>query len=400
MMVFLDVVYNHFGPEGNFLGRYAPSFFTDANTPWGSAIDYRVPEVRAFAIQNAVYWLRHYRFDGLRLDAVNSIVEPGEISILHDISVAVGKLAQESGRHIHLVIENSDNRASLLDAEQDPPKGKYRGQWNDDYHHAWHVLLTREEHGYYGDYQRSPLGDLARALGSGYVYQGEVSPFWGKKRGEPGGHLSPTCFINFLQNHDQVGNRPFAERLDSLAEGDAINAALAITLLSPMIPMLFMGEEWGAKEPFPFFCDFKGELADAVRKGRRAEYEWAYRKYGEEVPDPLDPATFRSALLNWNERDSAPGRKRLALVRELLSTRKREIAPRLPRASFSEAMAEQNGLVRASWRLGDGARLMLTANLSAREIACNSERATGTPIWGGEIGDRLRPWSVFWRIGG
>ena len=172
LMVFLDVVYNHFGPEGNYLGRYAPGFFTEAQTPWGSAIDYRVAEVRAFAIENALYWLRDYRFDGLRLDAVHSIAELGETSMLHDLSVGVGQLAAETGRHIHLVLENDDNAASLLDADEYPPHGKYRAQWNDDYHHAWHVLLTAESHGYYRDYQRSPRRDIARALGSGFVYQG------------------------------------------------------------------------------------------------------------------------------------------------------------------------------------------------------------------------------------
>ena len=215
LMVFLDVVYNHFGPEGNYLGRYAPNFFTEAQTPWGSVIDYRVPQVRAFAIENALYWLREYRFDGLRLDAVNTIFEPGEISILQDLSVAVGDLAAATRRHIHLVLENGDNRASLLDSAQDPPRGKYRAQWNDDYHHAWHVLLTGETQGYYGDYTKSPMQDLARALGSGFVYQGEASAFrGGQLRGEPSGRLAPTAFVNFLQNHDQIGNRALGDRLE------------------------------------------------------------------------------------------------------------------------------------------------------------------------------------------
>jgi maltooligosyltrehalose trehalohydrolase len=323
LMVFLDVVYNHFGPEGNFLGRYAPSFFTDAHTPWGSAIDYRVPQVRAFAIENALAWLRDYRFDGLRLDAVNHILdEPGEISMLHDLSIAAGRLAEETGRHIHLVLENGDNRASLLDAVQDPPRGKYRAQWNDDYHHAWHVLLTGEDQGYYVDSQRSPRGDLARALASGFVYQGEAAAFWGSRlRGEPSGALAPTAFVNFLQNHDQIGNRAFGDRLESLAKSECIEAALAITLLAPALPMLFMGEEWGSKVPFPFFCDFHGGLADAVRKGRREEYAWAYARYGDEVPDPLDPATFQSAVLDWEQRHADAGEKRLALVRGLLGIR-------------------------------------------------------------------------------
>ncbi|HET9584202.1 MAG TPA: malto-oligosyltrehalose trehalohydrolase, partial [Bradyrhizobium sp.] len=226
LMVMLDVVYNHFGPEGNYLGRYAPEFFTEAQTPWGSAIDYRVSEVRAFAIENALHWLRDYRFDGLRLDAVNSIVEPGGLSLLHDLSAAAGRLAAETGRHIHLVLENGDNRASILDAAQDPPQGKYRAQWNDDYHHAWRVLMTGESQGYYCDYQGSPMSDIARSLSSGFVYQGEVSAFRGGKRGEPSGHLAPSAFINFLQNHDQIGNRALGDRLEGIADARAIEAAL------------------------------------------------------------------------------------------------------------------------------------------------------------------------------
>jgi len=403
LMVMLDVVYNHFGPEGNYLGRYAPQFFTEAQTPWGSSIDYRVPEVRAFAIENALHWLRDYRFDGLRLDAVNTIVETGDVPILHDLSLAVGSLVTETGRHIHLVLENSDNRASLLDATQDPPRGKYRGQWNDDYHHVWHVLLTGEAQGYYGDYQRSPHRHLARALASGFVYQGEISAFWdGKHRGEPSGELSPTTFVNFLQNHDQIGNRALGDRLERIADPKAIEAALAITLIAPMTPMLFMGEEWGSKVPFPFFCDFKGDLADAVRKGRLSEYAWAFAKYGDAIPDPLDEATLGSAVLDWDARDIEPGRKRLKLVQSLLATRRREIVPRLARASFGGAHAMDDGLLTAHWRMGDGTRLRLLANLSDRELSLVSAETAGTPIWGSELKEGVPPfppWAVSWRIG-
>jgi maltooligosyltrehalose trehalohydrolase len=334
----------------------------------------------------------------VRLDAVNTIVEAGEIPILHDLSAAVGSLAAETGRHINLVLENSDNRASLLDAAQDPPRGKYRGQWNDDYHHAWHVLLTREAQGYYGDYQDSPGDRLARALASGFVYQGEVSAFWGgKRRGEPSGKLSPTCFINFHQNHDQIGNRPLGDRLESIADPTAIEAALAVTLLAPMIPMLFMGEEWGSKAPFPFFCDFQGDLANAVRNGRRKEYAWAYAKYGGEIPDPLDKSTMQSAVLEWAEREQEPGRKRLALVRELLAIRQREIVPRLPGASFGKARMASNRLLTAQWRMGDGKVLSLAANLSNDDIADEPE-AEGTLIWGSELNE-MPAWSVRWHIG-
>ena len=367
LMVLLDVVYNHFGPEGNYLGQYAPEFFSDAQTPWGSAIDYRVPQVRAFAIDNAVHWLRDYRFDGLRLDAVHAIAELGEISMLHDLSRAAGDLAARTGRHIHLVLENDDNRSSLLDAERDPPQGDYRAQWNDDYHHAWHVLLTNEHHGYYADYFPSPLPHIVRTLASGFAYQGEASGHrGGALRGEPSGELSPTTFINFLQNHDQIGNRALGDRLESIAGPKAIEAGLAITLLAPMVPMLFMGEEWGSKTPFPFFCDFKGDLADAVRAGRRREFAGAYAKYGDEIPDPLAQSTFRSAIPDWAARDSIAGHDRLKLVRELLAIRRLEIAPRLAGARFGGASVQDDGLLRADWRMGDGATLRLLANLSDR----------------------------------
>jgi len=398
LMVFLDVVYNHFGPEGNYLGRYAPGFFTEAQTPWGSAIDYRVPQVRAFAIENALYWLDQYRFDGLRLDAVHAIPEQGDIPMLHELSRAVGVLAAATGRHIHLVLENDDNAASLLDAEEYPPRGKYRAQWNDDYHHAWHVLLTGETHGYYGDYQRSPLRDVARALGAGFVYQGEASAHrGGQLRGQPSADLAPTAFVNFLQNHDQIGNRALGDRLEGHVDNQAIEAAQAITLLAPMIPMLFMGEEWGSKAPFPFFCDFHGDLAQAVRRGRQREFAGAYAKYGDEVPDPLEPSTFQSAKLDWDARNQPAGKKRLALVRDLLAARRTHIVPRLAGARFGAANAADNGLLTANWRMGDGVKLQLVANLSAGEVV-HPRETKGTAIWGGAIGDRLPPWSVFWRL--
>ncbi len=267
------------------------------------------------------------------------------------------------------MLENDDNSAHLLDPSEGPPRGKYRAQWNDDYHHAWHVLLTGEDHGYYRDYGRAPLDDIARALGSGFVYQGEASAHRdGQPRGEPSGKLAPTAFVNFLQNHDQIGNRALGDRLEAIADPRAIEAALAITLLAPTIPMLFMGEEWGSKAPFPFFCDFHGDLAKAVREGRRREFAGAYAKYGDEIPDPLAASTAQSAVLDWSSADQSPGRERLALVRKLLSVRQREIIPRLGGAAFGGAKATENGLLSATWRMGDGATLALTANLSNHDI--------------------------------
>jgi malto-oligosyltrehalose trehalohydrolase len=400
LMVFLDVVYNHFGPEGNYLGRYAPGFFAPAATPWGQAIDYRVPQVRAFAIENALHWLDRYRFDGLRLDAVHAITERGEPSVLAEMSRAVGAFAAETGRQIHLMLENDDNAAQLLDPRAAPPAERFRAQWNDDYHHAWHVLLTGESHGYYRDHAQALPARIARMLGSGFDYQGERSDHrGGRERGEPSAALPPTAFVDFLQNHDQIGNRALGERIEVLADAAPLRAALAVTLLAPMPPLMFMGEEWGARTPFPFFCDFHGGLAEAVRKGRRAEFEEAYARLGDAVPDPLDERTFASAKLDWQERDSERGRERLGLVRELLAVRRRKVTPLLAQIAFDpDATRAEGALVRAAWMHPDG-RLMLLANLSDAPARRPDDWRAGAPIWGGEAGDTLPPWSVFWSIG-
>jgi len=399
LMVFLDVVYNHFGPEGNYLGRIAPTFFSDAHTPWGGAIDYRVPEVRAFAIENALHWLRDYRFDGLRLDAVHAIVTPGEPSLLSDLSRAVGALAREARRHIHLVLENDDNRSSLLAPDEDPPAGRYRAQWNDDYHHAWHVLLTGESQGYYSDY-RDMERHIVRTLAEGFAYQGEPSPHRdNKSRGEPSGGLPRAAFVNFIQNHDQIGNRPLGERLSTLAKSAALEAALSILLLQPSPPLLFMGEEWGATESFPFFCDFKGELADAVRQGRKREFAEAYAKYGDEIPDPLARTTRDAAVLDWKAIEQPAHAGRLTLTRELLGVRRKSIVPLLPKMKGKGEATFQAGLLRARWPANDKA-LMLMANLSDATSARPEPLNWGDPIWGGPPPRELPPWSVYAAIGG
>ena len=248
MMVFLDVVYNHFGPDGNYLPLYAKSFFrTDVETPWGAAIDFRVPQVRQFYEQNARYWLFEIGFDGLRFDAVHAIVDEGWLTSLAAI------LRQEAGdRQIHLVLENEDNIASHLRPRH--ASKQFDAQWNDDIHHALHVLLTGETGGYYQDFAEQPAALLARGLSEGFIYQGDKSANrHGKSRGEPSGDLPPTAFVAFLQNHDQIGNRAFGERLTLLAEPQALRAAIALLLLMPQVPMLFMGEEIGSRAPFLLF---------------------------------------------------------------------------------------------------------------------------------------------------
>jgi maltooligosyltrehalose trehalohydrolase len=399
LMVLLDVVYNHFGPEGNYLGQYAPQFFTSHHTtPWGAAIDYRVPEVRDFAVENAVYWLKTFRFDGLRLDAVHAIAEPGEPSILVALSQAAGALAESSDRYIHLVLESDDNRASLFDPVRPVPEGQYRAQWNDDYHHAWHVLLTGEAHGYYCDYVHSTKAMIARCLADGFIYQGQPSKHRkGTRRGEPSGHLPPTAFVNFLQNHDQIGNRACGDRLASMVDPAALDAALTILLLAPMTPLMFMGDEWGSTQPFPFFCDFTGDLADAVRNGRRREFAEAYADPTIEVPDPLAEETFRSAVLDWSKREQGEHRRRLELVQRLLHTRRDVIMPRI---AVAGASADFSGdLLRGAWQFDDGNRLYLLGNISEREYPRPLDLPKANSIWGGDPPAQLPPWSVYWAIG-
>ncbi len=359
IMMFLDVVYNHFGPDGNYLGSYAPQLFRDdLKTPWGPAIDFRLPEVRRFFTENAIYWLMEYRFDGLRFDAVHAI---SESDWLDEMAHAV-RQAAEPGRHVHLVLENEANRASHL-------RGDFDAQWNDDIHHVLHVLLTGEQGGYYEDFARYTTAKLARALSEGFVYQGESSLHReGGERGTPSGDLPPYSFVSFLQNHDQIGNRAFGERLTTLADPRALEAAIALQLLAPQIPLIFMGEETASETPFLFFTDHHGELADAVREGRRREFakfpDFADPARREEIPDPNDVATFEGSVPRpSNERGNA----RADLYHRLLRVRSAEIVPRLAGSHSAGAYAAGPAAVVARWRLGDDTLLTLACNLGSQE---------------------------------
>lgn len=368
LMVFIDVVYNHFGPDGNYLHRYAKHFFRhDQQTPWGDAIDFRRREVRDFFIDNALMWLMEYRFDGLRMDAVHAIPDR---SFLTELAERVHAEA-EPGRHVHLVLENEDNRSSLL------TQG-FTAQWNDDGHNVLHALLTDERQGYYADYHQDATTKLVRFLGEGFIYQGHQNRR-GESRGEPSGHLSPTSFVLFLQNHDQTGNRAFGDRLVSLTDPDALKAATAVLLLSPMIPLLFMGEEWGAREPFLFFTSHHGELADAVREGRRGEFaefsEFADEHTRERIPDPNAVETFEASKPDFNKRDQPEHAEWLALYRQLLEIRHREIVPRLEGARFLGAQALGTAAALARWRLGEGSELRLELNLSDSDVAVSPANA-------------------------
>ncbi|WP_155888802.1 malto-oligosyltrehalose trehalohydrolase [Inquilinus limosus] len=364
LMMLLDVVYNHFGPAGNFLPLYASSFFDPARpTPWGPAIDFRRPEVRAFFRHNALYWLEEFRFDGLRLDAVHAIQDGSRPDILTEIADALR--AAFPDRHVHLVLENDLNEARRL-AGTPGPQGRYDAQWNDDFHHAAHVALTGEDDGYYADYADAPVPRLGRALSEGFVYQGDWSERRKATRGEPCSHLPPTAFVNFLQNHDQIGNRALGDRLTALAEPAAVEAMAAVLLLAPQIPLLFMGEEWGSRQPFPFFCDFEGELADAVRRGRREEFAQfaGFADAAETLPDALDPATFEAAVLQPEESDPLAAR-RLGLMRRLLEIRHRAVVPLLAARRVGPGIDRSRGrMLDVAWMLNGGGWLRIVAHLA------------------------------------
>jgi maltooligosyltrehalose trehalohydrolase len=368
LMIFLDVVYNHFGPDGNYLHTYAPDFFhPERHTPWGMAIAYHKSPVRAFFVENALYWIEEYRFDGLRLDAIDEIRDDSKPSLVEEIAATVCK--QIKDRHVHLTTEDDRNIIALLERSNGAPT-LYSGEWNDDFHHAAHVIATRESDGYYRDYTADPVAKLARALADGYIYQGEPSAFRdGASRGEPSAGLPPTAFINFLQNHDQIGNRALGDRLARLATPESVEALTAILLLSPHIPLLFMGEEWGESRPFYFFTDFHGELGRQVRDGRRNEFrKWqsfADLKNRERIPDPNALSTFKASMIDWDERARSPHNERLDLVKSLLDIRRREIVPRLAgvRGNAGEVLIAEDTGFAVSWRLGGGTDLLLITNL-------------------------------------
>ena len=357
IMVFLDVVYNHFGPVGNGLPSYAPDYFRDdVTTPWGPAIDFRSAPVRAYFAENALYWLKEYRFDGLRFDAVHAIVD--KEAWLGDLAVWL-RNALPPGRFVHLVLENDDNTASLL-------RHGYDAQWNDDAHHVVHHLLTGEAHGYYAAYAQRPTDKLARALAQGFIYQGEPSPVHdGRPRGEPSSMLAPTSFIFFLQNHDQVGNRAHGERLAVLCRErpEALRAAVALQLLCPAIPLLFMGEEQGAETPFLYFTSFADAgFAAAVAEGRRAEFAAFHEEGVQAIPDPNAESSWNASRLPSAEGDAARGW--LDFYRELLMLRRRHVVPGLKGCACESVRVAAEGCVIALWALGDGRRLVIYCNVS------------------------------------
>jgi len=411
IMVLLDVVYNHFGPEGNYLNAYAPQFFTDRHrTPWGKAINFDGPESRAvrdFFIHNALYWITEYHFDGLRLDAVHAIMDDSTPHILTELAAAV-RGSVEADRYVHLILENELNQAHYLKRTEQCKVQSYDAQWNDDIHHALHVVVTGEKDGYYSDYSDRPVERLGRCLTEGFDYQGGISLYRnGHTRGEPSTGLPPTAFVSFLQNHDQVGNRAFGERITTIANCQAVRAAVAIVLLAPSPPLLFMGEEFGVESPFLFFCDFEPSLAPAVAAGRRNEFA-RFARFNdpgarEGIPDPNAATTFKASKLDWHDLTRLRHQEWLSLYRKLLKLRSEHIVPLLqagcPRANYK--VHGDSGLT-SHWEFPDRSQITLLANLGASavsgatlpigEMIYASEEVTDSALRQG----RLPAWSVAW----
>jgi malto-oligosyltrehalose trehalohydrolase len=407
LMLLLDVVYNHFGPDGAYAHIITPEMFADRHrTSWGAAINMDGPgsdTVRELFVQNALYWLEEFNVDGLRLDAAHAIQDDGPRHFLKELAERARAAAPD--RCVHLMLENEENAAHWLrrqDGEQVPRW--YTAQWNDDAHHVLHVAASGDSRGYYADY----LGDtakLGRALTEGFAFQGELMPYRGRARGEPSKSLPPTAFVSFIQNHDQIGNRPFGDRLISMASVQAMRAIAAVYLLSPQIPMLFMGEEWGTARPFPFFCDFGLDLAAAVRRGRSEEFarfpDFQDPELRDRIPDPSAEETFAAAKLVWDEVLTAPHAGWLDWYTRVLAVRHAEIMPLLPSIRHGGTYGViADGAVTAQWEAGDS-RLILHTNLSNTTIR-SVPMQTGRALWReGEIDETrgvLGSWAVLWAI--
>jgi maltooligosyltrehalose trehalohydrolase len=336
LAVLLDVVYNHLGPDGNYLGSFGPYFTDRYATGWGAAINYDGPdsdEVRRFVIDNALMWLKDYEFDGLRLDAVHAIFSFEAVHLLEELSNAVRALSKESGRPRMLIAESDLNDPRLVHPTS---KGGYAldAHWADDFHHAMHRYFTGESDGYYADFQG--LRDVATALRDGYVFQGQYSRHRGRKHGRPPAGVEPHQLIVSAQNHDQIGNRAQGERLSSLLEMGPLKAVAALTLLAPFVPLLFQGEEWGASTPFLYFTDHTDpELGRLVAEGRGKEFS-AFRWQGA-VPNPQDLRTFERSKLDWSELSQPRHAEVFEWYRRLIQLRRDR--PEMPRESRMDAPA-------------------------------------------------------------
>jgi len=321
LAVVLDVVYNHLGPEGNYLGAYGPYFTDRYHTPWGSAINFDgaySDEVRRYFVENAIYWLREFHVDALRLDAIHGIVDSSAIPFLADLSVAVRRLAERANRKLWLIAESDLNDARVL---RDVKNGGFgmHAQWSDDFHHAVHVLLTGERNGYYADF--GGIHPLVTTLREGWFFSGQHSNYRHRRHGNSPLGFSPDRFVAFDQNHDQVGNRAVGDRLSGMVDFERLKLAASITLLSPFVPLLFMGEEYGETAPFQYFTSQSDSaLIEAVRRGRTEEF--AAFGWATEIPDPQDESTFMRSKLSHTLRTQGTHQTLWTFYRELIRLRR------------------------------------------------------------------------------
>ncbi|WP_226573062.1 malto-oligosyltrehalose trehalohydrolase [Acuticoccus sediminis] len=389
LMVFLDVVYNHFGPDGNYLGKYAKEFFdAGRHTPWGAAIAFDNPAVRAYFVENPIYWLTEFRLDGLRFDAIDHIKDPSEEHILR---MMARKVREVFDRPVHLHTEDERNVVFLHPYEGGKPK-LFTAEWNDDYHNVIHPIATGDTEGYYIDFTEHRWEKLGRALTEGFIFQGEPSKGHSNEpRGEDSRDQPLIACVAFNQNHDQVGNRAFGERLIDLSEREMVVVFTAVLLLSPQIPLLWMGEEWGETNPFCFFCDFDGELAAAVRKGRRNEFSkfdaFIDPDSREDIPDPNALSTFEASRVDWAKAGTAEGRAWLALYATLLGVRSREIVPRLTGEApkVGKVLRAEDGVVDVSWTLADGSVMSMYINMTTEDVGPVPEGEVLAAVAGGEL---------------
>lgn len=376
LAVLLDVVYNHLGPHGNCLLKFGPYFSDQHKTPWGSSLNFDGPysdDVREYFIHNATMWLRDYHFDGLRLDAVHAIIDTSAMPFLEQLAAEVKHLEAQHGRHLVLIAESDLNDPRIVRPTQRDGFG-FHAQWNDDFHHAVHAALTKEQGGYYADF--GGLDDLACVFRRPYLYEGRFSPHRLRSHGRPAEGLHASSFIAYSQNHDQVGNRATGERLNHLISLDLAKVGAALTLLSPYVPLLFQGEEWGASSPFQYFVDFSEipDLAKAVVEGRRKEF--AGLQDVETVPDPQAVETFTRSKLNWHELNAEPHSEMLDWYRQLISVRRRLpslVDGRIERVSSSFDEASRTMLIER----GD---TLLVANLSTEDCELPLQPARNTAI--------------------
>jgi len=375
LAIILDVVYNHFGPEGNYLADFGPYFSQRYQTPWGAALNLdgsHSDEVRRFFIENAIYWLTEFHIDALRLDALHSILDTSSYPFIEELAVRFHRQAERLKRRAYLIGESAANDARLVMA---PDRGGYGldAQWNDDFHHALHVLLTGEQNGYYRDF--GGLGHLVKALKEGFVYSGQYSQYRQRRHGVTSKNIPSSRLVVFAQNHDQVGNRLKSERLSQLIPFEKLKSAAGVVLLSPFIPLLFMGEEYGEEAPFAYFVSHsEPALIEAVRRGRREEF--ASFKWSGEIPDPQDETTFMSAKLDHSLRGQGWHHTLFDFYKELIQLRKDTPAlARLNKNTMRVHGFEDRLLVVNRWT--EGNEVVLVFNLSQDQSSATIPMPTG-----------------------